>query len=79
MAKLKLGAFADDKPVKRTVEFPALVHREYLDLMLPFSELRAMSSPACACSKTALQTASTRNPPGIFADRKRSGLKSALK
>ena len=30
MAKLKLGAIADDKPVKLTVEFPALVHRDLL-------------------------------------------------
>lgn len=28
MAKLKLGAIADDKPVKLMVEFPALVHRD---------------------------------------------------
>ena len=28
MAKLKLGAVADDKPVKLTVEFPAAVHRD---------------------------------------------------
>jgi hypothetical protein len=30
MAKLKLGAIADDKPVKLTVEFPALVHRDLI-------------------------------------------------
>jgi hypothetical protein len=30
MAKLKLGAFADDKPVKLTVELPAAVHRDLL-------------------------------------------------
>jgi len=30
MAKLKLGAIADDKPVKLTVEFPAPVHRDLL-------------------------------------------------
>lgn len=28
MAKLKLGAIADDKPIKVTVELPAAVHRE---------------------------------------------------
>ena len=28
MAKLKLGAIADDKPVKLTVELPADVHRD---------------------------------------------------
>ena len=30
MAKLKLGAIADDKPVRLTVELPALVHRDLL-------------------------------------------------
>jgi hypothetical protein len=30
MAKLKLGAIADDKPVKLTVELPAVVHRELI-------------------------------------------------
>jgi hypothetical protein len=30
MAKLKLGAIADDKPVKLTVELPAPVHRDLL-------------------------------------------------
>ena len=30
MAKLKLGAIADDKPVKLMVEFPAAVHRDLL-------------------------------------------------
>ncbi|HLK83137.1 MAG TPA: DUF2274 domain-containing protein [Xanthobacteraceae bacterium] len=30
MAKLKLGAPEDDKPVKITVELPAAVHRELL-------------------------------------------------
>jgi len=28
MAKLKLGALSDDKPVKLTVELPAPVHRD---------------------------------------------------
>ena len=28
MSKLKLGSFADDKPVKITVELPANVHRD---------------------------------------------------
>lgn len=28
MTKLKLGAFADDKPVKLTLELPAAVHRD---------------------------------------------------
>jgi hypothetical protein len=30
MAKLKLGAIPDDKPVKLTVEFPATLHRDLL-------------------------------------------------
>ncbi len=30
MAKLKLGALEDDKPVKVTVELPAAIHRELL-------------------------------------------------
>jgi hypothetical protein len=30
MAKLKLGAIADDKPVKLTVEVPAPLHRDLL-------------------------------------------------
>ena len=36
MAKLKLGAVADDKPVKLTVDLPANVHRNlaaYADLL----------------------------------------------
>jgi hypothetical protein len=30
MAKLRLGALADDKPVKITIELPAAVHRDLL-------------------------------------------------
>lgn len=30
MTKLKLGIVADDKPVKLTVELPAMVHRDLL-------------------------------------------------
>jgi hypothetical protein len=30
MAKLKLGAVTDDKPVKLTIELPANVHRDLL-------------------------------------------------
>ncbi|TAI63370.1 DUF2274 domain-containing protein [Bradyrhizobium sp. Leo170] len=30
MTKLKLGALADDKPVKLTVELPAAVHRDLI-------------------------------------------------
>jgi len=28
MTKLKLGAIVDDKPIKLTIELPALLHRE---------------------------------------------------
>jgi hypothetical protein len=37
MTKLKLGAIADDKPVKLTLEFPANVHRD----LLAYAELLA--------------------------------------
>ena len=37
MPKLKLGVIADDKPVKLTVEFPALVHRD----LVTYAELLA--------------------------------------
>jgi hypothetical protein len=30
MSKLKLGAIADDKPVKLTIELPANIHRDFL-------------------------------------------------
>ena len=30
MAKLKLGAIADDRPLKLTVELPASIHRDLL-------------------------------------------------
>lgn len=30
MSKLKLGAIADDKPVKLTVELPAIIHRDLI-------------------------------------------------
>ncbi|GLI98030.1 DUF2274 domain-containing protein [Sphingobium sp. BS19] len=30
MAKLKLGPIEDDKPVKVTIELPALVHRDLI-------------------------------------------------
>jgi hypothetical protein len=36
MPKLKLGAIADDKPVKLTIEMPAAVHRDlvaYADVL----------------------------------------------
>ena len=40
MTKLKLGAIADDKPVKLTVELPAMVHRD----LLAYAELLARES-----------------------------------
>jgi hypothetical protein len=30
MSKLKLGSISDDKPVKLTIELPAVVHRDLL-------------------------------------------------
>ncbi|HET9536671.1 MAG TPA: DUF2274 domain-containing protein [Mesorhizobium sp.] len=48
MAKLKLGAIADDKPVKLTVELPADVHRDlaaYTD-MLARETGQSISNPA---------------------------------
>jgi hypothetical protein len=42
MAKLKLGAIADDKPVKLTVDLPANVHRDlaaYADLLARETDL----------------------------------------
>jgi hypothetical protein len=40
MAKLKLGALADDKPVKLTIELPAAVHRD----LLAYAEILARES-----------------------------------
>jgi len=37
MAKLKLGAIEDDKPVKVTIELPAGVHRD----LLAYAQLHA--------------------------------------
>ena len=48
MTKLKLGAIADDKPVKLTVELPADVHRDlaaYTD-MLARETGQSISDPA---------------------------------
>jgi hypothetical protein len=48
MAKLKLGALVDDKPVKLTVELPAVVHRD----LVAYAEVlgrttgQAVSDPA---------------------------------
>ncbi len=40
MAKLKLGAITDDKPVKLTVELPANVHRD----LLAYAEVLALET-----------------------------------
>jgi hypothetical protein len=40
MAKLKLGATVDDKPVKLTIELPAAVHRD----LLAYAEILARES-----------------------------------
>lgn len=40
MSKLKLGAIADDKPVKLTVELPASVHRD----LIAYAEVLARES-----------------------------------
>jgi len=48
MAKLKLGAIADDKPVKLTVELPANVHRDliaYADVLAKETG-RAIADPS---------------------------------
>ena len=47
MAKLKLGAIADDKPVKLTVELPATVHRDLLayDEILGRESAQAITDP----------------------------------
>jgi hypothetical protein len=38
MAKLKLSAFADDRPVKITVELPAAVHRDLVAYVEVFAQ-----------------------------------------
>ena len=49
MAKLKLGAFTDEKPVKLTVELPMGVHRD----LLAYAEVlaRETGQPISAPSK----------------------------
>jgi hypothetical protein len=42
MAKLKLGAIADDKPVKLSVEVPATLHRD----LVAYAEALAREPPA---------------------------------
>ena len=45
MAKLKLGAIANDKSVKLTVELPAAVHRD----LLAYAEVLARARCALVC------------------------------
>ena len=63
MAKLKLGAIADDKPVKLTVELPAAVHRDLLAyatearngaIRLHRGNNHAASGPQCCATHDAL-------------------------
>ena len=59
MAKLKLGAIADDKPVKLTVELPADVHRDlaaYTDMPAkPGSRSRIQQSWSHQCWRDSWQ------------------------
>lgn len=56
MAKLKLGAIPDDKPVKLTIELPAAVHRDLIayaaalgrDTGQPVSEPAKLIAPMLA-------------------------------
>ena len=50
MAKLKLGAIADDKPVKLTVELPATVHRD----LLAYAEILGRESAQAITDPTRL-------------------------
>ena len=49
MSKLKLGRLADEKPVKLTIELPAIVHRD----LVAYAELLALETgqPLSAPSK----------------------------
>ncbi|MFT3972125.1 MAG: DUF2274 domain-containing protein [Amaricoccus sp.] len=44
MVKLKLGPIADDKPVKVTVELPAVLHRD----LLAYAEILARETDGAA-------------------------------
>jgi hypothetical protein len=50
MTKLRLGAIADDKPVKLTVEIPAAVHRD----LLVYAEALARESGQAIAEPTKL-------------------------
>jgi hypothetical protein len=44
MAKLKLGPIADDRPVKITIELPAMVHRD----LVVYADILAKTTGAAA-------------------------------
>lgn len=46
MTKLKLGPIADDKPVRITVELPAVLHRDLIDYGRLLAEGGAPIEPA---------------------------------
>jgi hypothetical protein len=50
MAKLKLGAIPDDKPVKLTIELPAAVHRD----LVAYAEALGRTSGQAAPDPTKL-------------------------
>ncbi len=50
MTKLKLGPLADDKPVKITVELPAIVHRD----LVAYAEVLAQSTGRAVSDPTKL-------------------------
>jgi hypothetical protein len=50
MVKLKLGAIADNKPVKLTVELPAAVHRD----LLAYADVLARESGQAIADATKL-------------------------
>ena len=52
MAKLKLGPIADDKPVKLTIELPALLHRD----LVAYAEVLARETG----SRSAIRRSSSR-------------------
>jgi hypothetical protein len=46
MTKLKLGPIADDKPVRITVELPAMLHRDLIEYGRLLAEGHAPIEPA---------------------------------
>ena len=45
MTKLKLGALADDKPIKLTVELPAAVHRDLVAYSKVLGQTTGQAAP----------------------------------